>query len=109
MTGPGAVLVGHAASALSRRLGRGGGTVIAGHIVPRLAPDALARLSHALPGGTVLRDEPNGRIIAFLPDSAPLQILYRTAVVNEIVWVEVRDVLNRVGWVRESHIERASP
>ncbi len=62
-----------------------------------------------LPGGTVLRDEPNGRIIGFLPDSAPLQILYRAEVVNEIVWLEVRDVLNRVGWVRESHIERASP
>ena len=57
----GAVLAGRAASALSRRLGRGGGTVIAGHVVPRLAPDALARLSAALPGGVVLVSGTNGK------------------------------------------------
>ena len=38
------MLAGRAASALSRGLGRGGGTVIAGHVVPRLAPDALQAL-----------------------------------------------------------------
>ncbi len=57
----GAVLVGRAASALSRRLGRGGGTVIAGHVVPRLAPDALARLSAALPEGVALVSGTNGK------------------------------------------------
>jgi UDP-N-acetylmuramyl tripeptide synthase len=56
-----AVLAGRAASALSRALGRGGGTVIAGHVVPRLAPDALARLSAALPHGVVLVSGTNGK------------------------------------------------
>jgi UDP-N-acetylmuramyl tripeptide synthase len=57
----GAVLAGRGASALSRALGRGGGTVIAGHVVPRLAPDALARLSAALPEGVVLVSGTNGK------------------------------------------------
>jgi UDP-N-acetylmuramyl tripeptide synthase len=57
----GAVLAGRAASAFSRRLGRGGGTVIAGHVVPRLAPDALPRLSAALPEGVVLVSGTNGK------------------------------------------------
>jgi UDP-N-acetylmuramyl tripeptide synthase len=57
----GAVLAGRGASALSRALGRGGGTVIAGHVVPRLAPHALARLSAALPDGVVLVSGTNGK------------------------------------------------
>ncbi|HZR97156.1 MAG TPA: MurT ligase domain-containing protein [Chloroflexota bacterium] len=57
----GAVLAGRAASALSRRLGRGGGTVIAGHVVPRLAPGALRHLSAALPDGVVLVSGTNGK------------------------------------------------
>jgi UDP-N-acetylmuramyl tripeptide synthase len=42
-------------------MGRGGGTVIAGHVVPRLAPDALGRLSAALPDGVVLVSGTNGK------------------------------------------------
>jgi UDP-N-acetylmuramyl tripeptide synthase len=57
----GAVLAGRAASALSRRLGRGGGTVIGGHVVTRLAPRALAELSRALPRGVVLVSGTNGK------------------------------------------------
>jgi len=57
----GAVLAGRAASGLSRYLGRGGGTVIAGHVVPRLAPDALALLSAALPEGVALVSGTNGK------------------------------------------------
>src|SRR4051795_8728181 len=57
----GAVLAGRAASALSRRMGRGGGTVIAGHVVPRLAPNALRRLSAALPDGVLLVSGTNGK------------------------------------------------
>jgi lipid II isoglutaminyl synthase (glutamine-hydrolysing) len=57
----GAVLAGRAASALSRRMGRGGGTVIAGHVVPRLAPNALRRLSAALPDGALLVSGTNGK------------------------------------------------
>ena len=56
-----AVVVGRAASGLSRRLGRGGGTVIAGHVVTRVAPDALQRLSAALPGGVTLVSGTNGK------------------------------------------------
>jgi UDP-N-acetylmuramate-alanine ligase len=57
----GAVLAGRTASAVSRRLGRGGGTVIAGHVTPRLAPDALRRLARRLRRGSVLVSGTNGK------------------------------------------------
>jgi len=49
--------------------------------------------------GVILRDAPNGNRIGILPEGAPVQILYRRATVNRSEWIEVRDVLNRVGWV----------
>lgn len=49
--------------------------------------------------GVVLRDAPNGKIVGALPESAPVQILYRRETVNNVEWIEVRDVLDRTGWI----------
>jgi hypothetical protein len=57
-----------------------------------------------LAGGTVLRDAPDGDIVGFLPERAPVQVLYRSELVGEVLWLEVRDVLNRTGWVRATHL-----
>jgi lipid II isoglutaminyl synthase (glutamine-hydrolysing) len=56
-----ALMAGRAAATLSRRLGRGGGTVIAGHLVPRLAPDALKEVTQALPNGSIVVSGTNGK------------------------------------------------
>jgi lipid II isoglutaminyl synthase (glutamine-hydrolysing) len=56
-----ALFAGRAAATLSRRLGRGGGTVIAGHLVPRLAPDALRSVTRALPNGSIVVSGTNGK------------------------------------------------
>jgi len=56
-----ALLAGRAAAVLSRRLGRGGGTVIAGHLVPRLAPDALREITGSLPHGSIVVSGTNGK------------------------------------------------
>lgn len=56
-----ALLAGRAAGALSRRLGKGGGTVIAGHVVPRLAPSALRRVTLQLAMGSVVVSGTNGK------------------------------------------------
>ncbi len=56
-----ALLVGRAAAALSRRLGRGGGTVIAGHLVTRLAPGALREVTSELALGSILVSGTNGK------------------------------------------------
>jgi UDP-N-acetylmuramyl tripeptide synthase len=82
-----AVLAGRAASALSRRLGRGGGTVIAGHVVARLAPQALAQLSHALPRGVVLLSGTNGktttsRLLAHILASTGIALVHNRAGAN---------------------------
>jgi hypothetical protein len=49
--------------------------------------------------GLVLRDAPDGKRIGTLPEGTPVQILYHRETVNRIEWIEIRDVLNRVGWV----------
>jgi UDP-N-acetylmuramyl tripeptide synthase len=54
-------MAGRAAATLSRRLGRGGGTVIAGHLVPRLAPDALRDVTGLLPNGSIVVSGTNGK------------------------------------------------
>jgi UDP-N-acetylmuramyl tripeptide synthase len=56
-----ALMAGRAAATLSRRLGRGGGTVIAGHLVPRLAPDALRQVTDSLPNGSIVVSGTNGK------------------------------------------------
>lgn len=56
-----ALLAGRAAAALSRRLGCGGGTVISGHVVSRIAPYALRDIAARLPRGCVLISGTNGK------------------------------------------------
>jgi UDP-N-acetylmuramyl tripeptide synthase len=47
--------------ALSRRLGRGGGTTLPGRVLLRLEPGAIARLGRRLDGGAVLVSATNGK------------------------------------------------
>src|SRR5947209_9546648 len=56
-----ALIAGRAAATLSRRLGRGGGTVIAGHLVPRIAPNALRDVTGSLTNGSILVSGTNGK------------------------------------------------
>jgi hypothetical protein len=49
--------------------------------------------------GVAVRDAPGGRIIAFLPEGAPVEILYQRETIEDVTWIEVRDVLGRDGWV----------
>ncbi|MBV9582969.1 MAG: DUF1727 domain-containing protein, partial [Chloroflexi bacterium] len=56
-----ALMAGRAAATLSRRLGRGGGTVIAGHLVPRIAPNALRLVTDSLPLGSIVVSGTNGK------------------------------------------------
>jgi UDP-N-acetylmuramyl tripeptide synthase len=56
-----ALMAGRAAAVLSRRLGRGGGTVIAGHLVPRIAPTALRDVTRSLAHGSVVVSGTNGK------------------------------------------------
>ncbi len=49
--------------------------------------------------GIYLREQPLGTIIAALPEGSPVQILYRRETVNNLEWIEVRDLFGRVGWI----------
>lgn len=49
--------------------------------------------------GVAMRHQPNGDIIGTLPEDAPVLILYQRQTVNGVEWIEIRDVLNREGWV----------
>ena len=49
--------------------------------------------------GVYLRESPGGTIIVWLPDGAPVLILYQREMFNDRGWIEVRNVVNQTGWV----------
>ncbi|MCC7371103.1 MAG: Mur ligase family protein [Chloroflexi bacterium] len=82
-----ALLAGRVATGLSRTLGRGGGTVIAGHVVPRIDPTALRTVTRRLRHGSVLVSGTNGktttsRLISHILQQASLQPLHNRAGAN---------------------------
>src|SRR6476660_334405 len=84
-----ALLAGRAAAGLSRRFGLGGGTVISGHVVPRIAPDALPSIVRRLPHGSVVVSGTNGkttttRLIAQLLRAHRLRPMHNRAGANLI-------------------------
>jgi UDP-N-acetylmuramyl tripeptide synthase len=82
-----AFLAGRLAAGLSRRLGRGGGTVIAGHVAQRLAPRALAEVTRKLPHGAAVVSGTNGkttttRLLTHILAEAGLRSLHNRAGAN---------------------------
>src|SRR4051794_3953273 len=82
-----ALLAGRMATGLSRRLGRGGGTVIAGHVVPRIDPSALRTVTRRLRHGSVLVSGTNGktttsRLISHILRQGEIQALHNRAGAN---------------------------
>ena len=49
--------------------------------------------------GVYLRESPGGAMLTWLPDGAPVQILYQRETVNDREWIEIRTILNQAGWV----------
>jgi hypothetical protein len=60
---------------------------------------AAARVANTYGNGVNLRSFPDGPSIAFIPEGAPITILYGYQIVNGWVWIEVQDGFGRVGWV----------
>ncbi|HEV7664753.1 MAG TPA: Mur ligase family protein [Chloroflexota bacterium] len=80
-------MAGRAAAVLSRRLGRGGGTVIAGHLVPRIAPWALRDVTRSLPNGSIVVSGTNGkttttRLLSHILNAAGMRPLHNRAGAN---------------------------
>jgi uncharacterized hydrophobic protein (TIGR00271 family) len=64
----------------------------------------LAYVTNTYGAGMYLRESPEGKIIALLPEGTPLQILYQRQMVNGHEWIEVRDVLSRIGWIQAIYL-----
>src|SRR5260370_22759358 len=82
-----ALMAGRAAAGLSRRLGRGGGTVIAGHLVPRIAPGALRDVTRSLPHGSIVVSGTNGnttttRLLSHILRGAGMRPIHNRAGAN---------------------------
>ena len=80
-------MAGRAAAGLSRRLGRGGGTVIAGHLVPRIAPRALWDVTRSLTNGSIVVSGTNGkttttRLISHILRGAGMRPIHNRAGAN---------------------------
>jgi uncharacterized hydrophobic protein (TIGR00271 family) len=58
------------------------------------------------PGGSgiYLRESPAGTIIVWLPEGAPVMILYQRESVNGRSWIEVRNILNQTGWIPTDYL-----
>src|SRR5438132_166089 len=82
-----ALMAGRAAAVLSRRLGRGGGTVIAGHLVPRIAPGALRDVTRSFTNGSIVVSGTNGkttttRLISHILRGAGMRPIHNRAGAN---------------------------
>src|SRR5215212_9346691 len=82
-----ALLAGRTAAGLSRRFGIGGGTVISGHVVPHIAPDALTSIVGRLPRGSIVLSGTNGktttaRLLAHLLRGSGIRPLHNRAGAN---------------------------
>ncbi|MCC6174711.1 MAG: Mur ligase family protein [Chloroflexi bacterium] len=82
-----ALLAGRMAVGLSRQLGRGGGTVIAGHVVPRIDPTTLTTVTRRLRHGSIIVSGTNGkttttRLISHILGLAGLRPLHNRAGAN---------------------------
>ncbi len=82
-----ALFAGRMATGLSRRLGRGGGTVIAGHVVPRIDPTALRTVTRRLRHGSLLVSGTNGkttttRLISHILEQGAIHAMHNRAGAN---------------------------
>lgn len=82
-----ALLAGRMAVGLSRQLRRGGGTVIAGHIVPRIDPTALTTITRRLRLGSTIVSGTNGkttttRLVSHILRGAGVRPLHNRAGAN---------------------------
>jgi uncharacterized hydrophobic protein (TIGR00271 family) len=69
---------------------------------PTLTPTptpVLAYIANTGGLGVYLRQTPAGKIIGALPEGSAVQILYQRETVNNIEWIEIRDLFARQGWV----------
>jgi len=82
-----ALLAGRGASWISRRFGRGGGTVLPGHVVPRIDPGALHTIASRLSAGSLLVSGTNGkttttRMVAQIASRAALAPIHNRSGAN---------------------------
>ncbi|MDT8897869.1 DUF389 domain-containing protein [Thermanaerothrix sp. 4228-RoL] len=53
--------------------------------------------------------EPGGPVIGYIEMGKPIYRLYQTQLYQGLVWVEVRDSENRVGWIPELYLRTLTP
>lgn len=68
------------------------------------ANPSLGRIANTQGLGARLRQSPGGPLIAALGEGTRVTILYGYAVVDGLVWLEVRDEAGRVGWIPQIYL-----
>jgi len=51
-----------------------------------------------------MRESPGGKVPIWLPEDAPILMLYRRHTINNREWIEVRNILNQTGWVPVEYV-----
>lgn len=81
---------------------------------PTLAPSptpvpVMARVQSSEGVGAVLRDSPDGRIIASLPEQALVRVLEVGPIVGEYQWLRIVDAFGNEGWMASVNAATMTP
>jgi uncharacterized hydrophobic protein (TIGR00271 family) len=64
----------------------------------------LAYIANSGGYGVYIRQSPAGKVIGALPEGSQVQILYQRETVNNIDWIEIRDLFGRICWVQGQYL-----
>ncbi|MBI9046099.1 MAG: DUF389 domain-containing protein [Anaerolineaceae bacterium] len=65
----------------------------------------LARISNVNGAFIYLRDLPNGSISFSLPPGSYVQLMDGRETIDNILWIEIRDIFNRIAWLPAQYLQ----
>jgi uncharacterized membrane protein len=70
---------------------------------------ALGEIVTAHLPGLLMYQSPGGPVIGLLVPGQKITVLYRSLIVNGLMWLEIRDESGRIGWVPSLYVETLTP
>lgn len=76
-------------------------------VPPTLSPNApSATIQSSTSEGIELRNKPDGAPVTTLTNGTLVELLNNSQIINEVEWIQVRDVFGRVGWISKTDISQ---
>ncbi len=83
-------------------------------VTPTLTPTATSLPQQVQVGPVTIPplriyQEPGGPVIGYIEVGKPMYRLYRTEIYQGLVWIQIRDSENRIGWIPEVYLRTVTP